>query len=191
MKRSIANIFGTLGYMSLIVQWLWAGLTLGFPLFASKEFQTIFLPEPTTPVEPTVSSVSIPEPIAIILMVLASLFAIAISIYMVLAVPRTIGKVGKKVTVKSAETIAPYVTHHKRISDKRKKTLLERITWSVKAALLALPVLALLIPVSSDLGLTNEVVIGVGLTCAGFTLTWFGLQFLVVKLGALDQNDIL
>ena len=189
MKRAIANIFGTLGYMSLIVQWLWAGLTLGFPLFASDEFRTVFLPEPTTPAEPAVS-VSIPEPIAIMFMVLALIFAIGITIYMIVAVPRTIGRVGKKVTVKSAEKIVPYVTHHKHISKKRKKTLLERITWSVKLALLALPILALLIPVSDDLGLAGEVVTGVGLLCAGFTLAWFGLQFLVAKLGALDPRDV-
>lgn len=189
VKRVFANIFGTLGYMSLLLQWLWAGLTLGYPLIASDQFQTVFLPKPTTPTEPALS-VTVPDPIAIIFMILAVIFAVGVTIYMIIAVPRTIGRVGKKVTIKSAETIAPYVTHHKKVSKKRQKSLLERISWSVKFTLAILPLLAALLPVSSKLGLSASVVIGIAIICASFTLLWFMAQFIVAKIGGLDAKDI-
>ncbi|NCD00288.1 MAG: hypothetical protein EOL95_11390, partial [Bacteroidia bacterium] len=80
MKHFFANVFGALGYMSLLLQWLWAGLTLGYPLIANEQFKTVFMPKPTTSSAPALS-VTTPEPIATIFMVFAVIFAVGITIY--------------------------------------------------------------------------------------------------------------
>lgn len=189
MKRIIANAFGTLGYVSLLMQWLWVALTLGYPLIANETFKAAFLPEPTPSATPSLS-ITTPEPIATIFMVVAVIFALSVTVYMIFSVPRTIGRVGNKVTIKSAEKIVPYVTHHKKVSKKRQKTLLERSTWSVKLILAVLPALISLLPLSEKVELSSSVVSGVAVLCASLTLLYFGCQFIIAKIGKIDPNDI-
>lgn len=189
MKLHIANVFGTLGYVSVMFQWLWMLVVLATPILSSDFAAPLFLPsENSTPVQPLATD--IPGPIATIFMVLAVAFAISVTIYAVVAVPRTIGRSGQKVTQVSAQVVLPRLTHHRKITKKRQKTLLERISWSIKLVLLAIPVIALLAPVSAELGLEREVVVGFGLYCALMSVLWFGLQFIFARLARLPNDRL-
>ncbi len=190
MKRQLANTLGTFGYMSLSVQWVWLVITTGMPLLSSSAFKDLFLPGQTTEVLPA-ASLSVPEPIAVLFSVLAVIFAVGLTIYVIVSIPRVVGRTGKTVTTKSAQVILPHITHHKKVSEKRQKRLMERITWSMKIGLALLPLLALVIPLSSDvLELSREVVSGVAIFCASATLLWFGAQFTVVRLAKIDSRDV-
>lgn len=189
MKQSLANVFGALGYISLLLQWVWTALVIGTPIVASDFFKNAFLPkESSVPAEAL--SMNVPEPIGIIFMFLAIIFAIGVTIYAVLAVPRNIARTGQRLTRSSAQVIIPHVTHHKHISEKRRKTLLERITWSIKIGLTILPAAALGFRPDEMIGLSHGVIIGVGLFCAVATVLWFGLQFIVAKVAKLDSRQI-
>lgn len=129
----------------------------------------------------------VPEPIAILFMVLALIFSIGISLYVVIAMPRSIAQTGRKITHKSAQIIAPRITHKKHISKKREKKLIEQITWSVKTILVIIPIMALVIPPADMIGLSHKIVISVGLFCAATTTIWFSLEFAIAKLARLDS----
>lgn len=189
MKLHIANIFGTLGYVSVMFQWLWMLVVLATPILSNDFAAPLFLPsENSTPVQPIATE--IPGPLAMIFMVLAVVFAISVSVYAVVAVPRTIGRSGQKVTKVSAQVVLPRITHHRKISKKRQKTLLERITWSIKLVVITIPVIALLLPVPAELGLERDVVVGFGLYCAVVSLLWFGLQFIFARLARLPNDRL-
>lgn len=190
MKRRIVNTLGSLGYVSLIIQWVWMIIILGMPIMVSDGFRDLFLPNRTSTPVPT-ASISIPEPIAILFLILAVIFTIGVSIYVIVAVPRAVGRTGNTVTKTSAQVIIPKITHHKKISEKREKTLVERITWSMKIGATAIPVPALMVPPPSDLiSLPQDVVTGVGLFCASLTVLWFGAQFVLSKFFSLRPQDI-
>ena len=53
-RRIVVNIFGTLGYLSVFLQWTWTAIILLYPLFQSEAVQKIFLPERQAP-RPVVS----------------------------------------------------------------------------------------------------------------------------------------
>lgn len=189
MNLRIANSLGTLGYASVMFQWLWMTIVIATPLLSYEFAAPLFLPpENSTPVEPI--SADIPGPVAVIIMVLAVVFTITLIIYATIAVPRTIGHSGQKVTKVSAQVVLPHVTHRRKITKKQKKRLLERITWSIKLVLVAIPLVALLLPVSTDLGLERDVVIGFGLFCAAVSMLWFGLQFIYARLTGIPNDRL-
>lgn len=189
MKQSFANIFGALGYLSLVIQWLWMGLVIGAPFVASDFFKNLLLPE-TDPTPTDSISMNVPEPIGIIFMVLAVIFALGVTIYAIVAVPSSIARTGQKATLKTAQVIVPRITHHKHVSKKREKTLIERITWSVKLLLTLVPVIALSVPPDDIVGLSHSVVVGVGLFCGAATVVWFSLEFAIAKLGKIEPRNV-
>lgn len=190
MKRRSVNILGSLGYISLAIQWLWMIGILGMPILVSDWFKGLFLPNQMTSSTPS-PAINVPEPLAVIFLVLAVVFSVSMIVYTLVAVPRAVGKTGKKITMTTAKVIIPKISHHKPISKKREKTLVERITWSMKFAAAIVPIFALAIPPRTDLiDLSHQVVVGVGLFCASLTLLWFGGQFLLSKLFRLSPQDI-
>ncbi|HTK39909.1 MAG TPA: hypothetical protein VL362_03515 [Patescibacteria group bacterium] len=189
MKRTLTNTLGTFGYLSLTMQWLWLCVTLGMPLIKSGWFHTLFLPNHSSQTLPTYT-VDIPQPLAILFMVLAVIFAVGMSIYAVIAVPKTIAKTGKKVTTSTARVVIPRITHRQPISKKREKTLIERISWSAKFIAATIPLIAAFIPISSQLSLDQSIVSSVAIVCGVCTFAWFAGQFVLARLFALDQRVV-
>lgn len=189
MRLHIVNGLGVLGYISVLLQWLWVLLTLGYPLAMNESLQKTFLPEQTAkPIE--AATLSIPQPIGIMFVVLAVVFAIVISIYVIYSAPRTIGRIGRSMSRTSAETIAPRITRHRHISKKRQARLIERLTWTVKLIAVLLPPLLLMIPTASELGLSYQVVTAVGLYLTIWSIGWFGLQYLLTHVWRISARDI-
>lgn len=189
MKLRIVNLLGTFGYISVIVQWLLIVIVLGAPLASNNTFKTLFLPtENTQPIE--ASSVGIPGPIAFIFVILAVVFMIGLTVYAIYAVPKTVGQVAGNVSKKGAKVVLPAITHHKKISKKREIKLIERITWSIKLIVIILPLLLLLIPVSDQLSIDQNVVTSLGLLLAVPSLVWFSLQLTLSKLLKIDNQKI-
>jgi hypothetical protein len=189
MYQNIANLFGALGYVSLLVQWFWMTVVLAGPLLSQQVFLSLLLPEASTTAA-EVPDVTVPEPIGVIFLVLAVIFSLSISIYALFAVPRAVARGGKTLTTKTAKVALPHIARHKHLNKKQKKTLLERITWSVKLGLASIPLLALMIPVSTRLGLDQEVVAGFGLLCGAATLGWFALQFTTGRIGKVPAEKL-
>lgn len=190
MKQSTANAFGALGYSSAIVQWFWSILAISLPLFTNDTAKQFFLPQKDSSRQIEVPSITMPSQLETIIVVLSVTFAIGLTIYALIALPKTVGKGGKKITEKTAKATLPHVAHKKKLSKKQKRRLIERITWTVKLLMVLLPALALLIPPAAELGLPHAVVAGAGLIFASVSLISFGLQFALVKLWRIPSNQV-
>lgn len=189
MYQQVANVFGALGYTSLAIQWGWGVITLGAPLMNSPQVQSLLLPDSESPAVEA-ASVTVPDPIGVLFMILAVVFAVSVTVYALVAVPRAVARTGQRATHTMAIKIAPRVVHQKKMTKKRQKTIIERLTWSIKLVLIMIPVLALMIPVAASLGLDQSVVIGFGVFCAAATTLWFGLQFITAKIGRVDSSKV-
>ena len=185
----IANIFGSFGYLSVIIQWLLFVAIIIFPLLQSSGVKRIFLPQQSS-MPSTQTIITLPAGVQIALGVAAVVFCILVVIYAIYAIPRRIGRVGQKLTQTSAATTINRLGHTKRLSEEEKAQITFSITWSIKILLTLLPLALLLLPLDNSIGLTRSMVMIIGLIAAGFSLFWFCLQFLAVTLSHTPAKNI-
>lgn len=192
-SQKLTNIIGTFGYMSAGTQWLWAVATLALPYMIREGDDNIFLP--TQPVEQAPTTVSssfmLPDFVSITIIVITVSLLIAFTLYVVLyKLPKTIGQTGHQFTKQTVKVALPHITHHKKLSKAREKRLNERITWLVKAVLIAVPLVASLITPPSDLELSHANVIVISVFLAVMSAVLFICQFTLSKLFRLDAESI-
>ncbi len=175
---ALANTFGTLGYVSLIMQWLWTCVIVGYPLFTQDKL-SFFLPKPATATPPPVIEYGGFTPFITGIAIVFTLLVLAATIYALIRLPVTVGKKGSKLTHKTATVIAPTIAP-KKLTKKQRTALIERITWWVKLVLILVPLIALLFA-SSETGLSNGVILVIGGFCAVWSGFCFLLQYLLGK----------
>lgn len=187
----LANALGLFGYTSVLMQWLWLFATLLLPIANNPTVRYWIAPSASDPSEQLpVISPSLPEPVQYILIILSVIFIAGVIIYLIKSVPKAIGQTGKTITQGSAKIVAPHLIEKRKLPAKQEKKLFERITWVMKLAILAIPLLALLIPVEASFDIEYLHVVAFGLFCGAWSLFWFGLQFVVVRWFKLDLKKI-
>lgn len=190
MKQATVNTFGALGYSSLVVQWLWTVLAVGLTLFTSDLFRQIFLPDQPVDRQPPSIDISLPGPVESLILIAAVLFTLAITAYAIVAVPRSIGRSGQRITQASAKAAITYARPKSSMSRKRRRRLVERITWSIKLLALALPLALLAIPPSAALGLSHDIVFICGTALAACSLLLFAIQLMLAKLWRIPAKQV-
>lgn len=172
-RAQVVNVFGTLGYVSLILQWAWSLLLLFYPqLEADNSF---FLPDKTaTTTMPTMSLT--PTPLVTGMAILVAVLVITFSIIVVIKLPKSIGQQGKKITQSAATAAVPIITNHAKISEKKKRELSYRIATVIKCIFIITPLILVLF-VSENVPLDGALMLIIaGFTAAGSAL-WFALQY--------------
>lgn len=186
----VANTFGAFGYISCLIQWMLVFVVLVLPLLANDTFRNFFLPTHSSPSAPA-AQLNLPPFLQSVLLVGAIVFSLGIIVYAIVSIPRTVGRTGRKVTHIAADiAVTRVIQPHAPMDKKQQKTLIERITWSIKLIMLALPLLLLLIPTTPRYGVTYEHLLLLGVYCASMTLIWFTLQYIVVHAVKLKPHDV-
>lgn len=172
-RLHLANTLGVFGYMSCITQWAWTGIVL-LPALAASGFLQFLLPQESTNDMPVITFEASPTVVAIVLILTAAV--IAASVVAILRLPRDIGKAGKRVTHEPATAVLPTITHHKKLSKKKKLELTYRIVQVIKLLLVVLPFIGLLLTFFVTVDIAHQLIFIVGGFCAVISLLWFGLQ---------------
>ncbi len=182
-KLLTVNILGSLGYLSLLIEWAWVALVFVYPL-AEKGKLSWFMPNtPAIPVPPP-APIAI-TPFTIVLMGLVVSLCIAATIYALIKLPGSIGRTGARVTHISAEAVIPRLTGHKKLTRSRLRRLSFRLIVAVKVVLITLPlVLTLFLPEVS--ALPQNVIWVILVFLAFWPLLYFGLQAFLTNLLKLD-----
>ncbi len=174
----IANTFGSFGYISILFQWLWSFLILAYPLLSSRP-DFLFLP----PTQPTLTHDMTPTPVSPFLVVIAIAATIAIlgvTLATVASLPKNIGKKGAELTRHTTAAMLPAVTHHKKLTKKKRIQLSYRIVLTIKLMLVTLPLIVLLFGQSLE-NIAAEVVWAMAIFCALCSLIYFALQQLLAR----------
>lgn len=183
-----ANIFGALGYISLIFQWLWTGLVLIYPMMRDGRLEILLRKsEPAPTFEPVQFGAFTP---------LMTFFACFITVLVLIAtalviakLPKTIGRQGARTTHAVAHKLTPRTIHHQPIPQKKRLKLSYQIILVLKIVALALPLLALLFAQSFET-ISLEIIWIIGIFCAVCTFAYFAVQQLIAWLAHLNKNAI-
>lgn len=186
-RYKVVNTFGTLGYISGIVQCAWTGVVLCYPLVTMD--RSIFFPRPSHPAATPTPDFGPLSPILLIVAIAFTLLVLALTVITIIRLPRTIGTSGAKTTHTVAKAVIPTVVHHKEISKKQYITLSYRIVIGLKylMAILPLALLAFAPPIAI---LPSKVIIVVGIITASFTLFYFSIQLVLASVLRTDKKKV-
>jgi len=184
VRTSLINVLGTLGYISIIFQWLWTIVTVGHPLLSSD--LVYLFPANDVPAVPVNSDP--PSSFAIVLVIVLTVIIFAFTFYVLWKLPGAIGKQGGKATRRAATALVPIIARHQKPAHKERRRLSRKLVLIIKGLLVILPCITLVLaqPVGE---LRMEIIWVVGLFCAISSLSYFGLQQLFVLLWKVPAED--
>lgn len=187
-KRTlVVNTFGTLGYISVIFQWVWSLLLLAYPLITASPdlFLQQHTPKNTTPLEiaPAFS------PLLTVIAIATTVLILIATTIVVARLPKTVGQGASRLTKTTAKSILPAVARHKKISKKERQRLSYRIILVLKAILVGVPLVVLLFarPIEQ---LDSSVMWAIALFAAACSLAYFCTQQIVAYFGKIPRADI-
>ena len=178
----VANIFGGLGYISCVLQWLWSFILFLPAIIGSGAIEAL-LPKTHT-VQPTIVEPvpSTPSPFITIIAVIITIVVIGVTIFALVKLPLAVAKTGKKVTHEAAEFALPIIARHKALPEKKRRILTARLIRLIKLKLIVIPVIALFFVPQNDLPLPFDAILFVGAILAVGSLVWFGAQLILARL---------
>lgn len=185
--KTIANVFGTLGYFSVLLQWTWTLLLLCYPLLTADH--SFLLPStPTEPFHPTNTAVA-SSPLTAVIAIAVTAFILVATVIVIARLPRQIGKRGAQLTHQTADTLVPIITKHKPLPQKKRRALSYRIVLIAKTFAVILPVIGLFWA-ASPYPLTHLVVWTIGIYCAGWSAAYFMIQQVIGFFAKIDTRQL-
>lgn len=182
----VANAFGTLGYISIIFQWLWSFLILVYPVLIAQPDFLFPADQPTFVQDNTAVAAS---PLVVAIALAATVVIMAITAVVLFRLPKTIGKKGAHITKSAASTVIPVVTHHKKLSKKKRIQLSYQIILGIKLLLIVAPLFAL--PFAQPIEqIGTEVIWAMALFCATCSTSYFLLQQIIARVTRVDTEKL-
>lgn len=188
-KTGLANFFGGIGYMFLVLEWMLVVLVY-FYWIQSLSFVQDFKNHDPVPVAPVVN---VPHNdgslIYLIIGGLITAFMIGLAIYAFIKLPSMVVKATKRVVHSSAEFTTPTALHvqHKKDTKKNRKIMTPRLVLIFKGVFILLAALLMLLsqllPVQK---LEFSLMLISGLWLLGFSVLCFMLQYVLARLLRVD-----
>ncbi|HEY1085744.1 MAG TPA: hypothetical protein VGE34_03410 [Candidatus Saccharimonadales bacterium] len=187
----LVSTFGTLGYISCLLQWLWAGIVFVPLLLENQIIRGLLLPSSPTQEKVIVQQATEPNIFLMIIAVFITIVVVVLSAVMLIRLPFSIAKTGKKAASTTARAIVPAITHHRKLPPKKQRVLTAKIVMYLKFSASIAPVLLLLVVYLVDTELPKDVVLTVGSILAIGTLLWFSLEYVCAKTMGVSLDKIL
>ena len=188
-RRTLVNLFGTFGYISLICQWGWSLLLVAMPLVESGALDC-FMPShrvATTP--PPVRDYGVFSPVLTIAAVAITVAVLVVTVIMISRLPATIGKQGARLTHGAAAKTTTHIQHaHKTLPKQARRQLSYRLVLAFKAAAIVIPLIAMLF--ATDDFLPRDVAWAVALFGAVTSLINFSIQQLLARVLLVNTDAI-
>lgn len=174
IRRFFAQAFLVIAYLLVTLQWLWV-FAVGLPPLIDAGMLDTFIP--TEPVE--TKSVTHPVELSPVIAIVAgavTLLFLALTIVVLIKLPKTISTTGDKIVQQSTNALIPVITHHKKLPAKKKRLISRRIRKGIQVLLLALPLaISFLIPPAQTITSQMIITLATWLACfssISFIFSW-------------------
>lgn len=183
-----ANIAGALGYLSLVLQWMWSLVIAAYPIISGEAGSFLF-PERRTS-NPTPIDAGIFTPVVFTVAAIVTVLVLALTIVVVARLPKAIANAGSKATKAAASAAIPLATHHTRTTKKQRLQLSFNFVIIIKLLLIVMPLVILVIakPIEQ---LPPSASLAFGSFCALSSFTYFAVQYAIVYLAHVDKKRVL
>lgn len=186
----VANFFGAFGYISVLLEWAWVIGIIVYPFIVNGSLN--WLTNPTAepqPIPEQTMRLQIDPTAGIIIGVIVTIICIALVVYALFMIPKTLGRGSAAVTRSAAHVLVPAMTHQKHTTKKSLQRLTSRVMTGIKLTAISLPVVASYM-VAVPNTLSREIIIICTLFFGGWSLFNFIVQYIVAKSAQLDFDLI-
>lgn len=175
----LINLLGTLFYLSCLLQWTWAIL----PYIPGIVRLTEILQGPTNTPEPVqeVMASGPPSLTLFIFSIAATVIIIGLTLYVLIKFPVTVAKSGQKITQNTSAHIVPIITHHAKLTPKKRQRLTARVIAYLKLTLCVIPIVLSGCAFFVKTDLAYEIIMIIAAALGIVTLTLLGVQLLCAK----------
>jgi hypothetical protein len=186
-RHILINGLGGLFYLFVLLQWLWAALPYlpGFISLATK-LQPV---APHTPVAVQATSAQPPSLLMVIFASAVTIGVLAVTAYILIKLPATIGKTGEKITKNASAYLVPVVSRHAKLTPKKRRQLTSRVVVALKLILCILPMLVVGLSFNMTLSISYDATLVVGAFLAVIALLLLGAQLLFAKVLHVALKD--
>lgn len=185
--QNTANVFGVLGYISLLIEWVWLACIVAYPVV--KDGRLDWLMPTSNPESVTMFAPAPPSAAAMIIGIVVTILCLGVVLYSLYTLPRSIGKVGAKITHAAADSVLPVLTHRRKITKKLRRKLTLRTITTIKFLLLIAPVLIVFI-VPSFSALSKDIVTFTTAFLAAWAFVYFLVQLAITQIAKLSPDHI-
>ena len=185
LRAMTATLFLSLGYLTLLMQWLWLTIVIVPPLLASGRFNGFL--QPTTATAPVLlPQPEVPTGLAVVIIGFTTLVMIVLSVVILLRIPKTVRMTSEMVLERTAEKALPVVTNHARLTKKKRRVISRRLVLAMQLLLSILPAVICLFLPSVD-GLSSQVIQTIALLLVGCSVTEFAVAAALKPSGATSR----
>lgn len=175
IRRLLTHVFVVFAYILVTLQWLWV-FAIGLPQLIETGALDTFMPTEPIKTETITQPAELSPAIAIAAGSITLLF-LALTIIVLVKLPKAISSTGDKIVQQSTNAIIPVITHHKKLPVKKKRLLSRRITRAVQLLLVAIPLaVSFLIPPAQ--AITSQIITTLAIWLACFSTLCFIVSWL-------------
>lgn len=176
-KRALlANTFGTFGYITCILLWMWVAILYLPVILDNNQVKELLIPAGKQ-AAPAPAPVAL-SPVIIVFALAVTVVIMVVTVFVLLRLPVTIARTGKAVTTKAADSITPLVTHGRPLPPKEKRRLTVQLIKLIKLLLVIIPVAAALFSTFVPLALPFGLIALVSAILAALAVFWFSAQYI-------------
>lgn len=187
----MTNTFGAFGYLFCFLQWLW--VTMLYFTVIQSVLLLLFPPPSEQAQQPPSLVFTPPSQLELIIVIIVVVLMVLLTIYVLIKMPLTIAKAGRKTVHKTTEKVVPLAIKAQRKKDTKKlrEWLSVKIVFVLKVLLVGIPAILavgswLLEEPPIDYVIT--VVIAGGL--AGLSVIFFAAQYLLAALFRIKLSNL-
>ncbi len=186
ITQKVANFFGAFGYLFLVMEWMWAGVIVAYPLITTGKLEWL-VPAHSTPTTST-PIMEIDPTLGMIIGVVVTILCIALTVYALYTLPQSVAKTGSRAAHNVAKAIVPAVIH-KPIHKKRIKLLTFQVVNALKGVAIAVPAVACLVTPEFS-ALSKDISLIIVCSLAALALINFTVQITIAHATKLDLAKI-
>ncbi|MNQ07679.1 hypothetical protein D3C85_204650 [compost metagenome] len=186
----IANLFGTLFYLSCLLQWMWAALPYMPWIVRIAELLQAPVAAPAEPANVPVITSSPPSMTLVIITGIITVAIIVATIYVLIKIPTAVAKSGQKITQNASARIVPIVTHHTKLTPKKRRRLTARIIIYLKLIVCTTPIILSACAFTINTSLDYAIIMFVAAVLGIGSFTLLALQAFFAKWLKLKPEDI-
>ena len=180
-SHPLLNALGFLAYLSCLFQWTLAILPF-LPGVLDSDLFVALTPSPTVPGRmDSAPEQTLPDWLTFFIIAGITLIVLVVTVVAITRLPRTVGQGSQKIIRSAAEHVLPVVTHHTKLSKKKRQLLTARIVFNIKLAVLTLPIIILLVVPVPETAVSRQALLLIVGLAAGWSLMLFSVQALLAR----------
>lgn len=186
--RYVVQLIALVSYLATALLWILAGSIVTSYLIKRGTFDSMNTAAPHAPI----GSVTMAPEMQLPLLIIVSIIFIALTIFMLVVVPKNIVQKSSKNIGKTSDVVVGAIAkiQHKKISTKRKKILSSRARLCIKLALTIIPLFLIIFLPISQAEITREVILTISLPIFVIAVFGWSLQWLVARLVPIEYETL-